>query len=138
MIWMAAIFGFSTDAGSTRQTSRFIGPFLRWLRPDISDQAIARVQLAVRKAGHAVEYAILAALLWRAVRQPRRDDARPWRWSEAGVILGVAALYAASDEIHQAFVPSREGRVTDVLIDTAGAALGLLTIFAIGRWRKTW
>ncbi len=40
-----------------------------------------------------------------------------------------AALYAASDETHQLFVAGRSGRVTDVMIDSAGAILGVL-IFA--------
>lgn len=138
IIWMAAIFGFSTDAGSPGHTSRFIRPILRWLKPDISDEAIGRVQYIVRKGGHIAEYAILAALLWRALRRPARDGARRWRWSNAGLALGIAAAYAVTDEVHQSFVPSREGRVGDVLIDTGGVALGLLATWLLGRWRKLW
>ena len=52
--------------------------------------------------------------------------------------LALAALYAASDEIHQTFVPSRQGSVWDVLLDTAGAAFGLLCLWTIGRLRKRW
>lgn len=40
----------------------------------------------------------------------------------------LAVLYAATDEIHQTFVPGRSGRVTDVLIDAAGAAVGVLVM----------
>jgi len=46
--------------------------------------------------------------------------------------------YAASDEFHQLFVPSREASVLDVLIDTAGAVFALLLIWFIGRWRRRW
>lgn len=42
------------------------------------------------------------------------------------VAWGCAALYAATDEFHQLFVPGRAGLLTDVLIDAAGAAIGLL------------
>ena len=35
------------------------------------------------------------------------------------------AAYAATDEFHQLFVPGRSGQLKDVLIDTAGGALGL-------------
>jgi len=35
-------------------------------------------------------------------------------------------LYAASDEIHQYFVDGRAAEFTDVLLDTAGAAAGIL------------
>jgi len=66
------------------------------------------------------------------------EKPRPWRWSQALLALGVATLYAASDEIHQYFVPSREARFGDVMLDATGAALGLLVIWAFGRWRWRW
>ena len=46
-------------------------------------------------------------------------------------------LYAATDEYHQTFVPGRSGRVSDVLVDLLGSAigtLGILLILAAGRW----
>jgi VanZ family protein len=48
------------------------------------------------------------------------------------------ALYAASDEIHQAFVPCREASVWDILLDTTGAAISLLCLWGIGKLRKRW
>ena len=92
----------------------------------------------VRKCAHLAEYAVLALLLWRALRKPPEPDAPPWRWSEAGLVLALVALYAASDEFHQTFVPSRQGCVRDVLLDTAGGAFGLLCLWAAGRLRKRW
>lgn len=135
---MSVIFGFSTGAGSTRHTSRIIGPALRWLVPDITDATIAHVQTGIRKSAHLSEYALLALLLWRARRKPCADDPRPWSWRTAALAFAVAVLFAAGDEFHQSFVPSREGRFRDVLIDTTGAALGLLALWALGRWRKYW
>ncbi len=44
-----------------------------------------------------------------------------WLWSEAVAALWLAALYAATDEFHQTFVPSREGCLRDVAIDSSGA-----------------
>jgi VanZ family protein len=137
-VWMVVIFGFSTDAGSTRHTSRFIGPTLRWLFPDISDESIRVVQLVVRKTAHMVEYGVLALLAWRAHRRPFPGDTRLWRRSEAGLALGMATLFAISDEWHQSYVPSRQGQLTDVLIDMIGATLGLLTLWSWGRYRKRW
>ena len=135
---MSLIFGFSTQAGSTRHTSRIIGPLLRWINPNVTDATINQVQYVIRKGAHMTEYAILAALLWRARRQPVRGDTRPWHWSEASLALGLAFAFAASDEFHQSFVPSREGRVGDVFIDSAGAALGVSAVWLIGRWRRKW
>ena len=135
LLWCALIFGLSTDAGSSRRTSRIIGPILRWLNPDISDEAIRRVQYGFRKTAHMAGYAVLALLVWRARRKPARDDRRPWNWREAGLAFAFAAAFAMSDEFHQALVPSRQGRVSDVFLDALGAALGLLALRACGRWR---
>jgi len=135
---MVFIFSASTDMGSVQHTSRIIGPLLRWLKPDISDETIARVQFVVRKGGHLTEDAVLALLVWRARRKPVKADARPWNRREVAIALTVAVLYSASDEIHQAFVPTREARVGDVLIDTTGAALGLAVLWGSGRLRRRW
>ena len=135
---MLLVFCASTDLMSSQHTSRFLGPFLRWLVPGISDAAIQLAQFTVRKTAHLAEYAVLALLLWRALRQPVPGDPRPWSWREARHALLLAALYAATDELHQAFVPSRDAAVMDVLMDALGAALGLLLLWAIGRSRKRW
>ncbi|WP_243096886.1 VanZ family protein [Thermohalobacter berrensis] len=34
-------------------------------------------------------------------------------------------LYAISDEVHQLFVPGRDAQITDVMIDSAGAFIGI-------------
>jgi len=138
LLWCALIFGFSTEAGSAKRTSRILGPILRWFNPDISDEAIRRVQYGVRKTSHVAEYAVLALLVWRAKRKPNQDDRRPWDWREARLAFAFAAAFAMSDEFHQVFVPSREARVGDVLVDSLGAALGLLALRAYGRWRRQW
>jgi VanZ family protein len=67
ILWMALIFVASTDLMSAEQTSRFLVPFLRWLKPDISPETIAQTHFLFRKLGHIGEYAILAMLFWRAV-----------------------------------------------------------------------
>jgi VanZ family protein len=112
LVWLIFIFIGSTDLLSAEHTSRFIGPFLRWFSPDVSDATIASVQLVVRKCGHLTEYAILAALLFRAMRL----------FAPAFI---VAAIYAALDEFHQSFVASRTASPWDVAIDCVGALVGL-------------
>jgi VanZ family protein len=134
-LWMSLIFYASTDAMSSGNTSRIIGPVLRFIFPEISDEAIGMVQLVARKSAHATEYAVLALLVWRARRQPARGDHRPWCWRTARFAFLVALMYAASDEFHQTFVPSRMGQVTDVAFDAAGAAAGLLLLWMLERRR---
>lgn len=132
------IFGMSTNAGSTQNTSRIIGPILRWFNPSVADETVWRIQLVVRKTAHFTEYGMLTILLWRARRRPVRGDSRPWRWSEAAVAAGVAILFAITDEWHQSFVPSREGSLRDVLIDSSGAILAMIGLWWVGRRLRKW
>src|ERR1700716_1287813 len=111
--WMLLIFAGSTDALSAEQTSRFLVPFLRWLDPQISIVTIAAIHFALRKLGHLTEYAILAALLWRAVRAGSLRQL----WKPAVIALVIAGGYAALDEFHQSFVPTRTASGNDVMID---------------------
>jgi VanZ family protein len=138
ILWMALIFSASSDAGSTEHSSRILGPLLRWLLPGLSTEAIDGWVTGIRKAAHVTEYAVLAGLVWRALRKPVKENPRPWDWKQAGLALACAAAYAASDEFHQSFVPSRQGQVTDWLFDVVGATLGLLGLWLLGRWRKRW
>ncbi len=135
---MSLIFVGSSDTQSFPRSSRIVEPILRWLFPKVSDQTVHNVVFVARKGAHLTEYAILAMLIWRAVRMPTRGDRRPWLWKHFWIALGIAAFYASTDEIHQLYVPGREGRVHDVIIDTCGSAAGLLFIRQVGRWRKRW
>ena len=136
VIWMALIFSASSDAHSFQHSSRILAPVLRWLFPQMSDDTVHLVVLVARKGAHLTEYAVLALLLWRALRRPVANDARPWNWRLAGGVVALVCLYAATDEFHQLFVPSRTAHVSDVLIDTAGGAAGLIALRLLGRWRK--
>jgi VanZ family protein len=128
--WMLVIFCASGDLMSAEHTSRFIGPFVRWFDPDISDATIASIQFVVRKCAHLAGYAILAALLYRAFRRGRNLFGRA-----AAFAFLTAALYATLDEFHQSFVPSRTGTPWDVGIDCIGAAIGLALCLTLRRKR---
>jgi hypothetical protein len=69
--------------------------------------------LVLRKLAHAGEYAVLGALLVRALRRP-------------GAAMLVGVLYAVSDEVHQSFVAGRLGSPVDVAIDAVGVVFGVL------------
>ena len=138
LVWMTVIFGASSDPSSFQRSSRIIGPLLRWMIPTVSDATVHAVVVAVRKTAHLTEYAVLALLLWRALASRAREELCSWRWAEAGCALLLVAIYAASDEFHQRFVPSREASVGDVLLDTLGGLLALIFLWIIGRWRARW
>ena len=83
---------------------------------------------------HGVAYAGLALVALRAVTGAR--------WSAVGgrtIVLAwvIAAVYGVSDEIHQAFVPTRAPDVRDVVADSVGAALALGAVWAWGIIRRS-
>ena len=88
--------------------------------------------LILKKAGHAVEYGILAFLLWRALSQGQGTLSR----SALVTAFLISVLYAASDEYHQTFVPGRKGTLVDVGFDTVGALVALLAMGSLGRKRR--
>jgi len=138
VVWMWLIFTASGDSASFQHSSHIIGRFLHWLFPHLSPPVTDEIVFLVRKCAHLTEYAVLALLLWRELRQPVRRDPRPWNWSQARLAVLIVMLYAATDEFHQSFVPSRDAAVHDVLIDTVGGLIGILLLWALGRWRKLW
>lgn len=135
---MGVIFLMSSDAFSAPRTSRFLGPFLRWLLPSASSETIGDLVVLVRKCAHAYEYALLAWLAWRALREPFRGDIRPWTARHAAGAWLIAVAYAISDEWHQSFVPSRGSSPVDVLIDAGGATLGIVLVWAVGKKLRKW
>lgn len=69
---------------------------------------------------HALQYAVLAALLLRGVAGAR------WRGvgvRAAALAVLLATLYGVTDEAHQRFVPGRTAEVTDLVANALGAAV---------------
>ena len=118
LAWSALIAWFSGAGFSAASTAPLLEPWLRAIFPWAAPEQIAALHWLLRKTGHVVEYAVLAGLWSRALRGGA--ERRPWRRP-----LLLAALTAAVDEAHQATTGVREGRVADVLLDTAAAAAAL-------------
>jgi VanZ family protein len=90
------------------------------------------------KLGHFVGYALLSALLVRALAAGRWAGVT---WRAAVVAWGVSAAYGASDEWHQRFVPGRSTSWLDLSADALGAAAAAVVLAAtatvIERRRKS-
>jgi len=82
--------------------------------------------LILRKIAHMTEYFILAALLYRAFRGSFKLSAFHFTFWP----LFLSFLYAVSDEVHQAFVPTRDPSAKDVFIDTIGIVIFYLFILS--------
>ena len=104
--------------------------FLRWLpavawmalifalsaQPDLPHPASGWMDLLISSTAHVLLFGVLALLLGWALA--------PCRWGLLWALL-LTAIYALSDEFHQAFVPGRHPDPLDLAFDLLGAALGL-------------
>jgi VanZ family protein len=134
-LWACAIFFFSTDDFSASHSSELLKPLLEGLFPGITPDSIEKVHVVVRKFGHWFEYFILSALLLRVLLNENRQHPplRNFLWT-----LLVIFLYAAGDEFHQSFVPSRTPSIYDVMIDFCGGLCGTLGIFLYYKRTNRW
>jgi VanZ family protein len=82
---------------------------------------VSWAEFYVRKLAHFCEYALLGFCLALPLYAYRIR--KGWLLLTAQLIC---SLYAASDEFHQGFIPGRSPQVRDVLIDSAGAFVGIL------------
>ena len=128
-VWMLVIFLFSAQVSedSSEQSGCVVAFLLSVVRLLFGESAAktlagSGIEFVVRKLAHFSEYAVLAVLMHRALRLNGCPAPYP-------LSLLFSALYACTDEFHQSFVPGRSMELRDVLIDTSGAAFGLLLVF---------
>jgi len=105
LLWLVVIFSFSSVPGGVKNSS-----------PDFWFYA-------ERKGAHIFEYFVLALLLMNLFR-------KYFSGKMLVVLSGLFSLvYAFSDEFHQSFVFGREGKISDVGIDSMGIILGLSVVW---------
>ncbi len=132
---MTLIFFFSsqnsTESGAvsghiTEQISHIVAGVLHKSREaELNLREI--LEFYVRKTAHFTIYASLGLSALISVKLITRV-----RFSYAYVYtIAFCFLYAVTDELHQLLVSGRAGRPADVLIDTAGAAVGAAVLAAI-------
>jgi VanZ family protein len=76
----------------------------------------------IDKLLHVVGYALLGVLFLRGFRNSK--FANEYRVIMAASIL-LTGLYGASDELHQYYVPYRNGNIWDLLFDFLGGIIGV-------------
>lgn len=135
VLWMTIIFIFSSRTGveSTEDSydigltvGKLVVPAFENLTVDEQMQFAEKVDYPVRKTAHAAEYAVLGVLAAGTFYDVRRK-----KWLRFAVPWVIGTAYAASDEIHQLFVPGRSGQFTDVLLDSAGVLAGVVISLVI-------
>ncbi|MBR4059755.1 MAG: VanZ family protein [Lachnospiraceae bacterium] len=135
IVWTIIIFSFSLQPADT--SSQVSSGFGRWLievfAPNfidefesMSEEQLAYIHFLLRKCAHFTEYFILGALVLLSQRH-----AGIRRKIFTGLVI--CMLVASVDETIQLFVSGRSGQISDVLLDTAGAAVGSLVVRRISR-----
>ena len=79
----------------------------------------------IRTTAHMLEFMGLSVLLFNATYATWENKITPI------IAFTGTVLYAITDEIHQIFVPERAFQVSDILVDSTGALIGVTASFVI-------
>ena len=117
ILWMIVIFLFSNQNSidSTESTNLIYRLF------GINTDSIF-IFVLIRKCVHLIEYLILGLLVYNMFKNFNIK-----RIYICTILFCV--IYSCTDEIHQLFIPGREGKLIDCFIDTLGSSIGLIFIF---------
>ena len=123
-IWMLVIFLMSSEAAGT--SSARSDEIVRTIQSIGVNASTDLLTFLVRKAAHISAYFVLGILLFNLLKEYDLGVRKM-----IFISVAIAMLYACTDEVHQVFVSGRSGEVRDVLIDTAGAAVGVVVYAAL-------
>ena len=141
--WMTVIFLFSAQpATASAEVSGSLSELLLgWLSLlGVSAEQIGEWALwfdpLLRKGAHFVAFALLGILsMWTVTK--KKNVGRTFRQNVPVLLISftLCVLFAITDEVHQTFVPGRSGQVSDVLLDSAGIATGVLVYVGVAMRR---
>ncbi|KRU25381.1 VanZ-like protein [Clostridium sporogenes] len=131
ILWMMVIFTFSNQQAETSNKNNFfVADVLTKGKIDLFKHIdYSFLNFLIRKAAHITEYFILFMLLYLAFKKTF------YKKPEIKAAI-ITILYACTDEFHQLFIPGREGKVRDVLIDSIGVFVGLFLIYIFESIKK--
>ncbi len=120
IVCMSVIFSLSAQTGqeSSELSGSFVTAFLEWLNIQIDEGFL-------RNCAHALEFMGLSVLMFNAIYATWEKKSTP-----IFAFLGTVC-YAITDEIHQIFVPDRAFQISDILVDSTGAIIGVIASFII-------
>lgn len=134
ILWMILVFSFSKEGGvdSSSTSGNTIRQILILFKKDWDliqlEKTIEMLQPFVRKLAHFTLYAVGGFLTYNLNSKSekiKKLEQKNKYMNKYTITVLFCMFYAITDEIHQIFVPGRDGRVFDVIIDTFGAIFGL-------------
>ena len=127
-VWLVLIAIESTDYFSSDNTGNMLYRLLTRLFGHIDLGQFLVFHHYLRKGGHVLGYGILALLLLRGLGATL-NQVHAWAWRTGWFALMGTAIVASMDELHQYFIPSRTGKPSDVLLDSASGLIFLLIAY---------
>ncbi|MBQ9116712.1 MAG: VanZ family protein [Clostridia bacterium] len=136
--WMSFIFMFSaqpveesseTSTNVSEGVAGTIEPGYNEMPPEVQEETVASYDIVIRKLAHFCEFGLLGVLFYGAVLITRNSIKRDWLIIEGSTIF--VLIYAATDEIHQKYVPGRIAALKDFCIDCLGAVTGVVGLVAL-------
>jgi len=125
--WAGTITCLSTSAYGSSVTALMLEQLLSSLHIHLAHDTFAIVHFAIRKLAHCTEYAIFALFLYHSFTFRHPES---WNTRSAFSAIIVAGLFSLTDEYHQSFVPGRTASIKDCGLDTFGALVGMLLLYA--------
>ena len=127
LAWAGNISFLSTGSYNASVTGWLLKDLLSLLHIHLAGPTFEIVHFLIRKLAHCTEYGMLALFLYHSFtfRQPER-----WNTRSAVSAVIVAGLFSLTDEYHQSFVPGRTASIKDCGIDTFGALVGMILLYA--------
>lgn len=125
------IFGFSSQnseksSSVSRRVTEIITNGIESIQEKPKEEKeiiLSEIESIIRKIAHFSIYAVVGILLMSLFETYKLKEFNKLSYS---LILSV--VYATSDELHQCFTPGRGPAITDVMIDTMGALVGILLV----------
>ncbi len=121
--WMFLIFMFSRQPAT--ESAALSGGVIETLE-NLFKVNLTFIHTPLRKGAHMTVYFFLGAFLVDMLSYYTKSAKRI-----INIALIIAIAYAITDEFHQTFIPGRSGELLDVIYDTIGSSLGIITMFIL-------
>lgn len=126
VIWCFMIYSFSSQNGrESSSLSRGITKKLVILVKKVDQNGKInsyKFNRKLRKTAHFLNYMALSLIIFFSIKNLPLEK-------RILISLAIIFLIACADEYYQSFVPGREGRFKDVIIDFSGASLGMISVY---------
>lgn len=128
VVWSMLIFSFSNQDGSSskKESDTLIDGISAILK--IKEENREKMTFPIRKFAHFFVYFVLGFLIFNMLHTFNLKSS-----SIFYISIVVCILFAGSDELHQYFIQDRSAKISDALLDSSAALIGIYTYYILTR-----